>query len=79
MQVSKICTDNAANMLGALNNVVETYPHIYRQGCAIYALDLLLEDGAKIPQFKDLVAKEKSVHLFVKNHLITLALFREFL
>ena len=30
IQVSQICTDNAANMLGALNSVVEMYPHIYK-------------------------------------------------
>ena len=28
IQVSQICTDNAANMLGAFNSVVKTYPHI---------------------------------------------------
>ena len=78
MKVSHICTDNAANMLGAVDKVIETYPYIYKQGCATHALDLLLEDWAKIPQFKDLIAKAKRVCLFVKNHHVTLALFREF-
>ena len=78
MKVSQICTDNAANMLGAVDKVIETYPHIYKQGCAAHALDLLLEDWAKIPQFKDLIAKAKRVSLFVRNHHVTLALFREF-
>ena len=44
IKVSQICTDNAANMLGALDKVIEMYPHIYKQGCAAHALDLLLED-----------------------------------
>ena len=79
MKVSQICTDNAANMLGTVDKVIETYPHIYKQGCAAHALDLLLEDWAKIPQFKDLIAKAKRVCLFVRNHHVTLALFREFL
>ena len=78
MKVSQICTDNAANMLGAVDKVIETYPHIYKQGCTAHALDLLLEDWAKIPQFKDLIAKAKRVCLFVRNHHVTLALFREF-
>ena len=78
MKVSQICTDNAANMLGAVDKVIETYPHIYKQGCAAHALDLFLEDWAKIPQFKDLIAKAKQVCLFVRNHHVTLALFREF-
>ena len=30
MQVSQICTNNVANMLGALDSVIETYPHIYK-------------------------------------------------
>ena len=49
MKVSQICTDNAANMLGAMDKVIETYRHIYKQGCAAHALDLLLKDWAKIP------------------------------
>ena len=76
--MSQICTDNAANMLGAVDKVIETYPHIYKQGCAAHALDLLLKDWAKIPQFKDLIAKAKRVCLFVRNHHVILALFREF-
>ena len=71
--------DNAANMLEALDNVIKTYPHIYKQGCVAYALDLLLEDWTKIPQFKGLIAKAKHVCLFVRNHHITLAFFIEFL
>ena len=30
MKVSQICTDNATNMLGAVDKVIETYPHIYK-------------------------------------------------
>ena len=78
MKVNQICTNNAANMLGAVNKVIETYPHIYKQGCAAHTLDILLEYWAKIPQFKDLIAKAKQVCLFVRNHHVTLALFREF-
>ena len=37
MKVSQICTYNAANMLGAVDKVIETYPHIYKQGCAAHA------------------------------------------
>ena len=76
--MSQICTDNEVNMLGALNSVIKTYPHVYKQECATHALDLLLEDWAKIPQFKDFVAKTKQVCLFVRNHHVTLALFKEF-
>ena len=79
MKVSQICTNNVTNMLGAVDKVIKTYPHIYKQGCVAHALDLLLEDWAKIPQFKDLIAKTKRVCLFVRNLHVTLALFKEFL
>jgi hypothetical protein len=42
--VTQICTDNATNMLGAMDDIVTTYPHIFKQGCAAHALDLMLED-----------------------------------
>jgi hypothetical protein len=33
--VTQICTDNATNMLGAMDDIVMTYPHISKQGCAM--------------------------------------------
>ena len=30
MKVSEICTHNATNMLGSVDKVIETYPHIYK-------------------------------------------------
>jgi hypothetical protein len=53
--VTQICTDNATNMLGAMDDIVTTYSHISKQGCAAHALDPMLEDWAKIDQFKDLI------------------------
>ncbi len=76
--VTQVCTDNASNMLGAMDDVVRSYPWIYKQGCAAHALDLLLEDWAKIPTFKDLITKAKRVCLFIRNHHTTMALFREY-
>ena len=42
--VTQICTNNATNMLGAMDNIVVTYPHIFKQGCDVHVLDLMLED-----------------------------------
>ena len=42
--VIQICTDNASTMLGLLDELVATYLHLYKQGCAAHILDLLLED-----------------------------------
>jgi hypothetical protein len=75
--VTQICTDNATNMLGAMDDIVTTYPHISKQGCAAHALDLMLEDWAKIDQFKVLIQKAKRVCIYMRNHHVTMALFRE--
>ena len=42
--VIQICTDNATNMLGAMDNIVATYLHIFKQDCIAHTLDLMLED-----------------------------------
>jgi hypothetical protein len=42
--VAQICSDNTSTMLGVLDDLVATYPHLYKQGCCTHILDLLLED-----------------------------------
>jgi hypothetical protein len=64
-------------MLGAMDDIVTTCPHIFKQGCATHALDLMLKDWAKIDQFKDLIQKAKRVYIYIHNHHVTMALFRE--
>jgi hypothetical protein len=59
--MTQICTDNVTNMLGAMDDIVAMYPHIFKQGCAAYTLDLILKDWAKIEQFKDLINRAKHV------------------
>jgi hypothetical protein len=73
--VTQICTDNATNMLGAMDDIVTTYSHIFKQGCAAHALDLMLEDWTKIDQFKDLIHKAKRVCIYMRNHHVTMVLF----
>ena len=75
--VTQICTYNATNMLGAMDDIVTTYLHISKQGYAAHALDLMLEDWAKIDQFKDLIQKAKRVCIYMHNHHMTMALFQE--
>jgi hypothetical protein len=64
-------------MLGAMDDIVTTYPHIFKQGYAAHALDLILEDWAKIDQFKDLIQKAKRMCIYMHNHHMTMALFWE--
>src|SRR5579875_1903662 len=75
--VTQVCTDNAANMLGALTDITATYPHIFKQGCMAHALDLMLEDWAKVQEFKDLIARAKRLCQYIKNHHATMSVFRE--
>ena len=76
--VVQICTDNAANMLGAMDNILEEYPHMYKQGCCAHILDLLMEDWGKEVFVKDLVAKAKHVCHYIRRHHVPMALFRKF-
>lgn len=75
--ITQVCTDNAANMLGAMDDIVATYPHMTKQGCTAHALDLFLEDWAKVPQFKSLIINARRVCLYIRNHHVPMALFRE--
>jgi hypothetical protein len=40
--VIQICTDNATNMLGAIDNIVTTYSHVLKQGCVVHARVVIL-------------------------------------
>jgi len=75
--VVQICSDNASAMLGAMDKVVEEYPHIYKQGCAAHIIDLLLEDWGKEPTFRDLIVLAKRICNYIRNRHATMALFRE--
>lgn len=75
--VTQVCTDNAANMLGAMTDITNTYPHIFKQGCMAHALDLMLEDWAKIADFRDLLERAKKVCQYIRNHHATMSTFRE--
>lgn len=76
--VVQICSDNASAMLGAMDMVVEDFPHIYKQGCAAHIIDLLLEDWGKEEIFKDLIILAKRICVYIRTHHVTMALFRQF-
>jgi len=75
--VTQVCTDNAPNMLGAVNNIIREYPHIFKQGCMAHALDLMLEDWAKVREFKDLIERARKLCLYIRNHHATMGTFRQ--
>jgi hypothetical protein len=76
--VTQICSDNASAMLGALDDLVRIYPHLYKQGCCAHILDLLLEDWGKEELFKALIIRAKRVCIYIRNHHATMALYRHY-
>jgi hypothetical protein len=77
-QRDSICLDNASAMLGALDDLVATYPHLYKQGCCAHILDLLLKDWRKEEMFKTLVTRAKQVCIYTQIHHATMALYRHY-
>ena len=73
--IVQVCTDNDRSMLNASKIIVEKYPHIYMQGCAAHAMDLLLEDWRKATWIKETVEKAKLLVKFVKKRHMPLAVF----
>ena len=66
--VTQICMDNAMNMFLAIDDIVTTYLHVFKQNCAGQTLDLMLDDWTEIDQFKDLIMRTKHVCLYMLNH-----------
>ena len=75
--IVQVCTDNASSMLKAGQIITDKYPHIYIQGCAAHAMDLLLEDWRKITWIKGVVEKARYLVRFVKNRQMPLSVFRK--
>ena len=75
--IVQVCTDNDRSMLNASKIITEKYPHIYMQGCAAHAMDLLLEDWRKATWIKETVEKVKLLVKFVKKRHMPLAVFRK--
>ena len=73
--IVQVCTDNDRSMLNASKIITEKYPHIYMQGCAAHAMDLLLEDWGKATWIKETVEKAKLLVKFVKKRHMPLAVF----
>jgi hypothetical protein len=74
--VVQVCTDNAANMIAAGELLVRRFPHVYFQGCAAHALDLLLEDWGKERWVKNMMKRARAIVSFIRTHHMPLAIFR---
>jgi hypothetical protein len=59
--VVQVCIDNASSMKAVANIITNKFPHIYFQGCAVYAMNLLLEDWGKATWMKEAVKKSRTI------------------
>lgn len=75
--VVQVVTDSAANCVGAGKLIVEKYPQIYWSPCAAHCLDLLLHDLATFPWIHEAIYRGRSVANFIRNHRLTLSLYRK--
>jgi hypothetical protein len=73
--IVQICTGNASPMKAAADIITDKYPHIYFQGCAVYAMNLLLEDWRKATWMKEVVKKSRTIIKFIKRRHMPLAIF----
>ena len=62
-------------MLGTMDDLVATYPHLYKQRCCAHILDLLLKDWRKEEMFKTLVTRAKQVCIYTQIHHAIMALY----
>nr|GEX87903.1 hypothetical protein [Tanacetum cinerariifolium] len=76
--VIQVVTDNAANNMAAAQLLVNKRPSLFWTSCAAHTIDLMLEAISKECKFKDLIAKGKTLTIFIYAHHRTLALMRKF-
>lgn len=75
--VVQIATDNASVMKAAADIITAKYGHIYFQGCAVHAMNLLLGDLAKARWIIDVLKKAKTIVKFIKKRHMPLAVFQK--
>ena len=75
--ILQVCIDNAPLMLNVGKLISSEYPHIFFQACIAHAMDLLLEDWAKMKWVKELLEQAKALVKFIKIRQMPLAVFRK--
>jgi hypothetical protein len=72
-----VVTDSAANCKAAGEILMEKHKHLTWSPCVAHILDLLLEDIARIPSIKGVIESGRKLLLFIANHQIPYAIFKE--
>jgi hypothetical protein len=77
--VVQVITDNAKNCRAAGLLVEERYEHIFWTPCAVHSLNLMLQKiGTKVEWIKKMYEEAQEIQMFVTNHHMTQAIFRQF-
>ncbi|XP_057865649.2 uncharacterized protein LOC131073259 isoform X2 [Cryptomeria japonica] len=77
--VVQVITDNAKNCRAAGLLVEERYKHIFWTPCAVHSLNLMLQKiGNKIEWIKKMYGDAQEIQMFITNHHMSQAIFRQF-
>jgi hypothetical protein len=77
--VVQVITDNAKNCRAAGLLVEERFEHIFWTPCSVHSLNLMLQKiGTKIHWIKKMYEEAQQIQMFVTNHHMTQAIFRQF-
>ncbi|RLN13241.1 hypothetical protein C2845_PM09G18680 [Panicum miliaceum] len=76
-KVVQVVTDNGANYKAAGKLLMERFPTLYWTPCAAHCLDLMLEDVAKLKEFKKPISHARHVTTFIYRHGRLLSAMRE--
>ena len=77
-RVLQVVTDNHPSNMAAKNMLKISRPNIFWSSCAAHTIDLMLEAIGKLPKYKLVIEKARSLTVFLYAHHSTLALMREF-
>ena len=77
--VVQVMTDNAKNCRVVSLLVEERYEHIFWTPCVVHSLNLMLQIiGTKVEWIKIMYEEAQEIQMFVTNHHMTQAIFRQF-
>ncbi|RLM69691.1 uncharacterized protein C2845_PM17G09330 [Panicum miliaceum] len=76
-KVVQAVIDNGANYKAAGKLLMERFPTLYWAPCAAHCLDLMLEDVAKLKEFKKPISRTRHVTTFIYRHGRLLSAMRE--
>ena len=71
----QICTENASSIKAATDIITDRYLHIYFQGYAVQAMNVLLEDWGKATWMKEVEKKLRKIIKFIKRWYMLLVVF----